>query len=189
MHSCINSSMMLFFPPFRPAAVLKSAKDVELTDTEEEDSTEEEDVPVPEPRARETKKGPDPFETFLAKPSPSSTPSSAPQSNKKKKHTGLLLAFPEPSVTVGGSKELREGQRGAAPEVESPNLLGEEKRERKKKKSKKSKQKQVEDVDDGGSGPAVIQPAASADPFGLTSSLDAWLNAGQSDTSNLVGTI
>lgn len=168
--------------PSRPPATLKSAKDVELTESEEEeDSAEEDDAPVPEQRPRETKKGPDPFETFLAKPSPSITPSSAPKSSKKKS-TGLLLAFPEPSITVGGSKELQEKEKGTTPAVESPDLLGEEKRERKKKKSKKSKQKSVEDIDTGISGPAVTQPAPSEDPFGLTSSLNAWLNA---DVSNL----
>ena len=173
--------------PCRPPVALKSAKDIELTESEEEEeSTEEEDDgPVPERRAKETKRGPDPFAIFLVQSSPSSSPSSVPEekqpAKKKEKSTGLMLAFPEPSIKVAPPKEPQGKNRETVLAMESPNLLGEEKRERKKKKSKKSKQREVEDIDTGSSGPVVTRPAASDDPFGLTSSLDAWLNAGQSD--------
>ena len=164
--------------PKGPPVKLKSAKDIVLTESEEEDLDSPETKPAQPKATPKSKTDSGAFST--------STPKTAPA---KKTSKGLLLEFNLPSPTQAkpksSSASLPADSPGSKPRerkslpADSPS----EPRERKRKKSKKSRHKSKEE--EGGSGPPA-PPPASEDPFGLTSSLDAWLSAGTDESSKLV---
>lgn len=189
-------------PPIKPSpqlkhppVVLKSAKDIELTESEEEDDTpeimadedvDEESAPPaavhrsssnkPQQKTKDVLSG-----EILFDVSPSV------EKKKKKpaaKSSGLMLEFNLPHTPPQPTK--KEVSKKDSP-MGTPEL-SETKRESskgKKKKSKKSRHgKDDEDEIKSGSGvggAAQAPPVASDDPFGPIAALDAWLNSDATD--------
>lgn len=170
----------------RPPVILKSAKDVELTESEEEDDTPnvlaDKDVEESAPAAPLiTKKTKDVLSGELFE-----VESSAEKKKKPAKSSGLMLQFnlppspPQPKKTASG-KERRSPKDSPGQSETRRDSKG------KKKKLKKSRHTKEEEADiaklDGGSGRDVTQvpPVAASDPFGAISALDAWLNSESAD--------
>lgn len=146
--------------PVRPAVQLKSAKEIELTESEPEEEAEEEQTV---PRSVTTNKQKD-MELFWG---------GEDKLKSKGKSGGLLLDWtklepkPEPEPTKPSKKKK-----------ESPDF-SEERSERRKKKSKKSSKRRENEAAAGSNGGTPT--AATNDPF---ASLDAWLNSDVSDLKN-----
>ena len=156
-------------PPSRPPVTLKSPKDVVLTESEGEESPEEESRKK-EVSSTKKKQQQELLDIFVKEPS--ETP--------KKESGGLKISADTGTKKSGGlMMEFKQEQPKKAKEPKDSPDFREEKRERKKKKSKKSKSRETTTE----KAPAV----RSEDLFGLTSSLDAWLNAEpESNTAGLV---
>ena len=171
----------------RPPVLLKSAKEIELTESEEEDEPleimadedveEEERKPKPAaPLASKKTKDVLSGELFDVVPS-------VEKKKKAAKSSGLMLEFDLPPATKKTTKEKESP-------MDTPDA-SEKRRDSKskKKRSKKSRHTREEDeptkVDgqSGSGGGAVTQapPISSDDPFGPISALDAWLNADSTD--------
>ena len=157
--------------PKSPPVKLKSAKEVVLTESEEED----EELPS-QPQRKATPKS----ELFTT---------STPAAQKPSK--GLLLDFDYLS-SVGdtkgkpkdpGAKKESPTTPTSATKKDSPTTpTGERRREKKRKGSKKSRHKEEEKAGGDKPPPAPV----SEDPFALPPSLDAWLNAGSEESTSLV---
>ena len=132
---------------------LKSAKEVELTESEGEGENGEEEQTVPKSLADRQKD----IELFWGKDEEG-------KAKPKAKSGGLLLDWtvPEPSKPSKKKKE-------------SPDL-SEERKERRKKKSRKGSHKKRERETEPATTNGASNAAAANDPFGVTA-LDAWLNS------------
>ena len=161
--------------PKTPPVKLKSAKEVVLTESEEED----EELPS-QPQRKATPK---------SKPDGDVFTTSTPAAQKPSK--GLLLDFDYLS-SIGDTKGKPKSPDAkkespttptSATKKESPTTpTGERRREKKRKGSKKSRHKEEEKAGGDKPPPAPI----SEDPFALPPSLDAWLNAGSEESTSLV---
>lgn len=142
--------------PVRPAVQLKSAKEVELTESEEEPEEEEQTVP----RLATTNKQKQ-LEMFWGGVEEE-------KQKPKAKSEGLLLDWTKLDPEQQPAK--------ASKKKESPDL-SKERAERHKKKAKKSSKKKENEAAAVTDGATVSSPsAATNDPFTI-SSLDAWLNS------------
>ncbi len=177
-------------PPSKP---LRSAKEIVLTESEEESDSgvlQDEDFSPAAAKSSTSKvKHKDLLDIFTGKapPSPSEPKEekSSPKNETKmppKKSTGLLIgnwgSVPTAQAKEGGREKGKEaGEVGG----DSPDMGGEGRRERKKKRSKRSR-KELATAENGQSSalPPAAMTTAVEDPFGITSSLDAWLNTGPS---------
>ena len=166
--------------PAKPAVQLKSAKDIELTESEEEEEEEEEEQQTVPRRTGASKKND--LELFWGQANKSADGGSKEGEGResggkskpkaKPKSSGLMLNWAVPEPAKPQKKK------------ESPDP-SEERRERHKKKSKKSSSKRREREAEAAAsnGPTVSSTTATLDtqdPFGVNTSLDAWLNAGVS---------
>lgn len=170
------TSVAIATPPAKPKTPpvkLKSAKEIVLTESEEEN----EELPSqPQTKAPKRKPDGDIFST------------STPATQKPSK--GLLLDFDYlSSVGDTKAKPKSSGAKKDSPTTptssaknDSPTTPTGERREKRRKRSKKSRHKG--EKKEGGDKP----PAApvTEDPFALPPSLDAWLNAGSEESSSLV---
>lgn len=159
-------------PKFSPKP-LKSALDIELTESEEEGSVpvvmgdeDMEGISTNIPRSRKKKGKEDIFEP--------------PVTETKKKQAGLMLQFDtplKPQKALAASTEV--------PKESSQDSVPQTRREKKKKKSKKSRHSKEEEStamrgegQDTRNGKTVV---SAADPFSAIASLDAWLNSSSND--------
>ena len=171
------TSVAIATPPVKPKTPpvkLKSAKEIVLTESEEED----EELPS----QAQTKAIP------KSKPDGDIFSTSTPAAKKPSK--GLLLDFDYLS-SIGDTKAKPKSSGAKKDSPTTPTSSGKkdspitptgERREKRRKRSKKSRHKGEEK--EGGDKP----PAApvTEDPFALPPSLDAWLNAGPEESSSLV---
>ena len=171
----------------RPSVVLKSAKDIELTESEEEDDTpniiadediEEGSAPAAPLTAKKTK---DVLSGELFEVEPS-----AEKKKKPPKSSGLMLQFNLPPTPPQPKKTASEKDKGSPKDTPDQSETRRDSKG-KKKKSKKSRHTKEEEAEvtklDGGSGHGVAQvpTIAANDPFGPISALDAWLNSDSAD--------
>lgn len=190
--------------PSKPKAApkpLKSALDVDLTESEEEEEEEEEDDSTAmasmikqtgkistdwsQLGAESKKKKKQQPPTDIFEPPPVTT-------SGKSKKSGLMLQFESLSPKTTTKKESKESP-ATTKKQSSEESPGQAKKE-KKKKSKRSKRSKEEEEGDllggggstvkGGSGNGKVSVPAANDPFGPIASLDAWLN---SDSADVVG--
>ena len=177
---------------------LKSALDVELTESEEEDEEEEDSVDGRTSKkpahitSRSQLNGKTSNLDDIFEPSPLS------ERKKVEKSGGLMLQFgssvasPAAKPPPAPSKEAA-AAAAATPTAESPDQRRREKRKKKSKRSKHSSSKE-ENGEAGGGGITPVSPAVTSgggggggggagDPYGVIASLDAWLN---SDSTGLV---
>ena len=171
----------------RPSAILKSAKDIELTESEEEDDTPnviaDEDIEKSTPAAPlTTKKTKDVLSGELFEVEPS-----ADKKKKPAKSSGLMLQFNLPPSPPQPKKTASEKERRSPKDTPDQSETRRDSNGKKKKKSKKSRHTKEEEAEvaklDGGSGQGVAQvpPVVANDPFGAISALDAWLNSDSAD--------
>ena len=183
------TSVAIATPPVKPKTPpvkLKSAKEIVLTESEEED----EELPS----QAQTKAIP------KSKPDGDIFSTSTPAAKKPSK--GLLLDFDylssigdtkakpkssgakkdSPNTPTSSAKKDSPTTPTSSRKKDSPITPTGERREKRRKRSKKSRHKGEEK--EGGDKP----PAApvTEDPFALPPSLDAWLNAGPEESSSLV---
>ncbi len=181
--------------PAKPSAVkskpspkqLKSVKDIQLTESEEEDDDRPQ-IMADEDFDFSDKKGNDNLRNRddIFEPSPSTL---------KKKQTGLMLQFdpsitsPPPAVTVpSGKTQSKQTKNGLETSKDSPS--SDSRKDKKKRKSKKSKHrhKDEDEEEEKESVKKTEEPAsvsASNDPFAAIASLDAWLNSTSDDVVGL----
>ena len=159
---------------------LKSAKDIELTESEEEDTPHvmaDEDIDFSNKREKDRRKG---QETIFEPP-----PVIAP----KKKQAGLMLQF-DPSITSArgaASKPSKPAKDSQESPKDSPTLetkRGEKKKKKSKRSSKHAKEEDVKETAKKVKETATVSstdPQSSGDPYGAIASLDAWLNSTSND--------
>ena len=176
-------------PSSKPKAVvkpLKSALDIELTESEEQESAEDEGPSVsskkPQSNGGHLKNLEDIFEP-------------SPLLDRKKESKGLMLQFSSTPPTKPAAKTSKSDSlllTTADPAEESPD---QRRRDKKKKKSKKKRHDSDETSKSTMAAASSSVPIATttsgggdvgggpADPYGAIASLDAWLN---SDTTTIV---
>ena len=172
-----SSSSTSKLPSSRTSLPLKSAKEIELTESEEEKEKEEEEEEEKKTAPVSAASRQMDLDQFWGergrKGAGLSLERGGIESTKpKKKAKGLLLDW---TVEEPPAKPPR--KEPGTPE------LPEERKERRKKSSKKGRhrRKETEEVLPTPAVPAITASSTRmGDPFGLTSSLDAWLNAGVS---------
>lgn len=168
-------------PPKKSASrPLRSALDIELTESEEEEDNpvEDEDIDGSSKKkstvAKSQSNGRGTKFDDIFEPSPSA--------ERKKPNTGLMLQFsttsaPKPPVA---SKDTSLPAKGSTPTEESSDRRKKEKQKKKSKKSRQSKEEEDSPSKKGGGDQVVT---GNGNPYGVIASLDAWLN---SDSNALV---
>ncbi len=177
-----------------PTKPLKSAKEIVLTESEEGESDsgvlqDEDFTPAPAGSTKKIKHQ-DLLDIFTGKAPPSpretrkekSSPKDEPHVRKPTKaSTGLLIGDWGSPQAKDVRKGKEEGVERTKASGDSPDGGRERRREREKKRRSKKGKEEVATAENG-----LQQPTAAKreDPFGLTSSLDTWLNAGPEGSSS-----
>lgn len=178
--------------PKAPTKPLKSALDIELTESEEEEEEEQVEHSSTNMSKKPAGKQQSNGKAFKAledifEPSPIQ--------ERKKEPKGLMLQFSstEPSASTSKSSKASKEEALPAAKVSTPTEESPEQRKREKRKSKKSKKKHHEEDGVKGSTKSSAGAASAStstiptsgdagggldgDPYGAIASLDAWLNS------------
>ena len=175
-------------PTKKSSKPLKSAKDIELTDSEEEDTDR------PQIMADEDCDSVDKKEKKIrSKNPPDNIFEPSPVVPSKKKQSGLMLQFDPAITSARGSAALSAASASSKEVQNSPKdspSTDSKCSERKKKKSKKSSSRhsKKEEAKKGQEPTASLESASHVtdDPFSAIASLDAWLNSTSGDVVGVV---
>ena len=173
----------------RPPVTLKSAKDVELTESESEEDAPEvmADEDLEEEHRPAVSVGSWKTKDVLSGELFDVDPTVEKKKKKSSKSSGLMLEFnlPPPSQTEAKASAAEESRKESP--LGTPEMTEKRKDAKsKKKKSKKSRHdKEEAETTQGsgqsGGGSAQAPPISSDDPFGPIAALDAWLNSDSTD--------